>query len=89
MTRFVTRIGVMARQLADETVILDTVSGEYFRLNETGSLIWSQLASGMSSEDALADYLAKMCAISREVAHRDVVELLEELRDRGLVTVAE
>jgi hypothetical protein len=85
---YVTRPGVMARELEDETVILDTVSGAYFRLNETGSLVWSRLATAASAE-ALAEHLVAVCGISREVAHRDVAELLDDLRSRGLISVAE
>lgn len=88
MVRYVPRPGVMARELGDETVILDTVSGTYFRLNDTGTRLWSRLTSPVSAE-MLADHLAGVYGVSRDVVLADVVELLDELHECGLVAVAE
>lgn len=78
--------GVMSRALGQDTVLLDTVSGTYFRLNETGSLVWARLASA-SSADELADELVKASEADVDIARRDVAELLEALQSRGLITV--
>jgi hypothetical protein len=78
--------GVMARDLEQETVLLDTVSGAYFHLNETGSFVWSRLIVG-TSLDALTDELVEATEVSAEVARQDVAELLEALESRGLITV--
>jgi hypothetical protein len=77
----------MARRLEDETIILDTVSGSFFRLNSTGSLIWSLLATASAVDDVVAQ-LAAMCGVGTETVEQDVQELMGALEERGLISLA-
>jgi hypothetical protein len=76
---------VMARQIGEETVILDLKSGAYFGLEAAGSRIWQLLAAGTT--------LAEVCEtvegeydVAHEALERDVLELAEQLQREGLLT---
>ena len=78
---------VMARQVGEETVILDLASGTYFGLDPVGARIW-QL---MTEDKTLAEVCATMLAeyeVTREDIERDVLRLAEELRAKQLISVA-
>jgi hypothetical protein len=77
---------VMARQVGDETVILNLANGTYFGLDPTGARIWQLLSEGKG--------LAYVCAalldeyeISPNKLEADIDRLLGELSANGLVTI--
>jgi hypothetical protein len=79
-------VEVLARELGDETVILNLKNGEYFGLEAAGSRIWQLLTAGMT--------LAEVCErvegeydVERETLERDILALAEQLRNQGLLTV--
>jgi hypothetical protein len=75
---------VMARQVGDETVILDLASGTYFGLDPVGTRIWQLLAEGRTlaqvSEVILAEY-----DVLREEVEQDLDQLVKELSARKLI----
>lgn len=75
---------VMARQVGDETVILDLASGQYFGLDEVGSRVWALLSEGRHVEN-ICDVLAAEYDTSREQLLSDVRKLIDELIERQLV----
>lgn len=78
---------VMARQVGDETVILDLASGTYFGLNPVGARIWQLLAEGRTLVDVCATMRAEY-EVTREDIERDVLSLAEELRAKQLICLA-
>ena len=42
---------VFVQEIDDETIILDSVSQEYFSLNEIGKVIWNLLSQSIKLED--------------------------------------
>ena len=75
---------VYARAFGDEMVLLDFGLGEYFGLDPIGAEVWRRLEAG----DVLlqiADALVEQYEVSRDDAVRDVVVLVSEMRDHGLV----
>jgi hypothetical protein len=66
------------------TVLLDQRRGQYWQLNPTGTLIVRTLLAGGSQEDAVR-VLVEEFDVDRDQAARDVLALVEELRDSGLV----
>jgi hypothetical protein len=76
--------GVLATELSGETVLLDSASGVYFNLNESGTLIWRTLAE-RGSADAAVEALTSAFGVGAEQAAADVRELIEQLQVRGLV----
>ena len=78
------RPDVLTARLADEAVLLDLASKDYFRLNETGAAIWNALERGLPPEAIEAELCATFEVDPAEAAAR-VSEFLAELSQRGLL----
>lgn len=78
---------VVAKEVGGEIVLLDLASGTYFGLNEVGGRIW-QMIDGQSCTLAqiYAVIEAEYDAEAQQV-RADVMTLLDELRQRQLITV--
>ena len=77
---------VMARQVGEETVILDLASGTYFGLDPVGARIWQLMTEGKTLAEVCATMLAEY-EVTREDIERDVLRLTEELRAKQLISV--
>lgn len=78
--------GVYARAFGDELVLLDFSRGEYFGLDELGAEIW-RLAEAGESMGAIADRIVERFEVGHDVAFRDIVDLVTQMRDQGLLTL--
>lgn len=72
--------------LAGEAAILDVQSGMYYGLNAVGSRIWSLIQAPQSVMD-LCRAIVEAYDVTPERCERDVLELLQELADLGLIEV--
>jgi hypothetical protein len=77
---------VYARAFGAELVLLDFARGEYFGLDEVGALVWSRIEAG-DALGAIADAVTAQFDVAREIALRDIVTLVHELRSSLLVDV--
>ncbi|CAL9497800.1 hypothetical protein SUDANB108_03383 [Streptomyces sp. enrichment culture] len=75
---------VSTAETAYGTVLLDERSGDYWELNPTATLVVTTLLAG-GDETAAADALVARFDIDRARAEQDVVSLVRELRESGLV----
>lgn len=75
---------VTAATFADETTLLEPVSGRFFGLEEVGARIWALLESTGELEQLVAR-LTSEYDIDPQTCRTDVRDLLEVLVDRGLV----
>ncbi len=80
--------GQVSTDLGDEVLILSLASGDYHRLEGVGARIWEMLGRPVRVGD-VRDAIAREYAVDAERCERDAVELLEELRRRGLIEVRE
>jgi hypothetical protein len=78
---------VMARQVGDETVILDLASGTYFGLDPVGARIWQLLGEGKTLAE-ICQMMLEEYEVEREQLETDVLRLTGELLERGLVVQA-
>lgn len=78
---------VMARQVGEETVILDLASGTYFGLDTVGARIWQLMGEGRMLAEVCAAMLAEY-EVSADDIERDVMALAETLSSRQLIAVA-
>lgn len=78
---------VVAETLDGEATIVDLESGIYYALNESGSLIWEDLLSGLRREE-IADRLAASYELSDDDASGAVERLVSELSAAGLIVEA-
>jgi hypothetical protein len=77
---------VMARQVGDETVILDLASGTYYGLDAVGARIWQLITEGLTLDGVCETVLAEY-DVSREELERDLDDLLRTLAGKGLVQI--
>jgi len=75
---------VAARELAGETVVLDTESGRYHGLNATAAAMFAALGSARTPREA-AEALSGQLGAEDEVIERDLSELCVALAGRGLI----
>ncbi len=78
---------VIAKVVGDELVLLDLERGVYYGLNEAGARIWQLLAEG-GSIAVVAARMAEEFDVAPEEVERDVLALVEELRERELVVIS-
>lgn len=73
-------------QLDDELLAIDVDHGFLFSMNETAGQVWGAISEPIAV-DALCDRLTARYAVDADTCRRDVLGLLEWLREAGLVTV--
>ena len=76
--------GVLAREIADEVVILDLNSGSYFGLDAVGARFWQLLSQGLS-QDAIHESLCAEYDVAPEQLRADLTRLVADLRRHGLL----
>lgn len=77
---------VMARQVGDETVILDLASGTYYGLDAVGARIWHFAAEGHALAHVCERMLAEYDAAPADI-ERDVLSLMQALLDQKLISI--
>ncbi len=77
---------LMAKKLEGEWVFLNLENGEYYGLNQTGSLIWDSLLKNKSQEVAL-EILQKKFPVERVRLEREFQEFLSDLQREGLIEI--
>jgi len=75
---------VMARQVGDETVILNLAAGAYFGLDPVGARIWALMGEGKTLCE-ICDVMLEEYDVSRDELERDTLKLAEDLEAQGLV----
>ena len=78
---------VVARKVADETVLLHLESGTYFSLDQIGGRVWEILdqTNGMTLKK-VCDIIFNEYDVKREVLERDIVHLMTELEAGNLAS---
>lgn len=77
---------VMAREVGEETVILDLASGTYYGLDPVGARIWQLMAEGQTLVQ-VRDVILAEYEVAREDIERDMLALVQALLERQLVSV--
>lgn len=78
---------VVGTELDGEFVMLDPDSGNYYGLNEVGSVVWRLLATPRRLDEIVAHVCATF-EVAPERCRADVERLLADLAARQLVSVA-
>ncbi|HEX5656406.1 MAG TPA: PqqD family protein [Polyangiales bacterium] len=76
----------VSTSLGHEAVILGADAGEYFGLNEVGARVW-ELVQQPVQVSAICAALCDEYEVQAAECERDVIELLAEMRERGLLDV--
>ncbi|NML85916.1 PqqD family protein [Polaromonas sp.] len=77
---------VMAREVGDETVILDLANGTYYGLDPVGARIWQLMAEGQTLVQ-VRDVILAEYEVAHEDIERDMLALVQALLERQLVSV--
>ena len=72
------------QEVEDETILLDTLTEEYFTLNESASLFYSVLLEE-SNLDKAVDILESQIEISRKIIQIDLLQFVNALKDKELI----
>jgi hypothetical protein len=75
---------VIARQVGEETVMLDLANGAYFGLNPVGARVWQLLGEDRTLAE-ICDIMTDEYDVSREDVECDILGLAEELIAGGLI----
>ncbi len=78
---------VVFRQMEGEMVLLDLATATYFGLDTVGARLWELLHDDGSLERAFT-VMRDEYDVAPPVLERDLLRLLEQLRQRGLVSVS-
>jgi hypothetical protein len=78
---------VVAREVGEETMLLDLASGTYFGLNPVGGRFWQLLEEGMSGMEA-RDALLEAFDVDAAQLDADLSDLLAQFAEQGLITAA-
>lgn len=74
--------------LDGDAVVLNVDNGLYFELNPVGARIWALLQEGRTLVE-ICDVIATEYAVDREVCEADIVSLMHDLREAGLITASD
>jgi hypothetical protein len=77
---------VFAQEIDDETIILDSVTQEYFSINEIGKVIWSLIEEKKNLEEIKAEML-DMYEVPEEQIEKDLLNFIQALEQKGLIKI--
>ncbi len=77
---------VLFRDLGGESVLLHLGSGQYFGLDEVGTLIWHLLVEGRSLDEIEEKIISEYDASAEDVKN-DVLRIVQKLTQNRLVEV--
>lgn len=75
---------VVFQVLDGQAVVLNLDSGQYFGLNEVGTILWQGLEQGRSLEQ-ITESLLENYEVGRVELRRDLTELVSALKQRRLL----
>jgi hypothetical protein len=87
LERFVVHPSVVFRELDGEVVLLHLDTGMYYGLDPVGTRVWALLVDH-GSPAAVCERMLEEFDVLPEVVERDVLGLVDALRDKGLVAPA-
>jgi len=71
-------------RLGDEVAILELDQGVYYGLNDTGSFLWNLMQKPVRVNEMRAA-LVEEFDVDAETAEKDLLRVLADLRDAGLI----
>ena len=79
--------GLVVREVDDGTLLLDMAANQIHQLNQTAGFIWSKCDEA-ASVDEIAASLARRFDVGKDIAMRDVSEILRRFRTLNLIEEA-
>jgi hypothetical protein len=79
---------VLYTMIEQDAVLLNTLTNNYYSLNEVGARYWSLLVEGQTSRQA-HQILLKEFEVESSQLEQDLLDLISQLHADGLVTTTE
>lgn len=76
----------VATEVDREVVLMNVGRGRCYGLGESGSAVWRRLSSPVRVDDLCRELMLAYAA-DPDVLRKDVIALLEQLQEEGLLTV--
>ena len=76
--------GVLSSKLDEEYVMLSLENNEYYGFDEIASVIWDKLEQEITVSRLISELLEEF-EVERETCEKDVLELLEILKNKALI----
>jgi len=73
------------RDVDEEMIVLHLPTGKYYTFNNTGHLVWQQLAEGKDTSEITSQIMDKY-EVDRETASRDVAVFINGLKEHSLIS---
>ena len=86
-SRFAIEPSVVVRNLGEEMVILNLVSGTYFGLDPVGARIWELIGEDKTLAE-VCEVILEEYDVSREALERDTLKLVEDLLAKELISAS-
>jgi hypothetical protein len=77
---------MIAADVGEEAVILDTQSGYFFQLNRTAAQVWALLESQITAGELCAK-MAESHSVDPAICRSDVMDFIADMRDQGLIAI--
>ena len=75
---------VFSKTVGEEEVLLDPVSGNYFGMNDVGTLIWAEMKMGTSAP-AIIVRIEEEFEVDASAARADLADFVSRLENLGLI----
>ena len=77
----------VSNDLGDEKIILNMKTGEYYGMNAVGSHVWDMIQESRTVDEVIAALVEKY-GIDQERCEHDIMALLKEMSEVGLIEVS-
>ena len=72
------------RDVDEEMIVLHLPTGKYYTFNNTGHLVWQQLAEGKDTSDITVQIMDKY-EVDKETATNDLSAFISGLKEHNLI----
>ena len=77
---------VFIQEIEDEIILLDTITQEYFSLNEVGKNIIDLISENLT-KDEMVEELSNIYEVDRIQIEKDLINFAKLLEEKGLITI--
>ncbi len=77
---------VHEKQIMDEIVLLHRSTGNYYALNQTGTIIWNYCKEGKKVEEIL-DFISGEYPVEKKEIEKDIRLYIQELLQEGILEI--
>lgn len=77
---------VFIQEIDDEIIILDSLTKEYFAINEIGKVIWNLMSQSKKLEDIKTEML-ELYEVEENQLENDILNFIKTLEEKGLIKI--